>query len=765
MSRKKKQRPRHKDVSLGKLNAQTVLRVFKDAQKPLSTKEVIGLLGLKNEQRDLVHHILENLVDAGKIMHLRGAYGLLESMRLVSGKLEVQRSGVGFVIPDDKRRKDIFINPRDFDEAWHGDHVVAAITRQRKNKSHEGRIVRVLERGETTYTCRVMKTFSHGFSLCRPTDPRLQINFMADLGDDIAMPDPGEIVVVEVGEQLEYQLFSSTIIEVIGREDDVEVQEKLVKVGHKIPTRFPEAALAQAASLPEVPDEGDFHGRTDLRDLPLVTIDGAKARDFDDAVYVKKTPHGYTLWVAIADVAHYVEQQSPLDREAYARGNSYYFPKSVEPMFPERLSNGLCSLNPDVPRLSMVAEMDFDDTGTIKGKRLYNAVIKSHARLTYAQVNRAVILKEEEERANLSHVLHLLETAEALARQLNARRIERGSLDFDLPEPEVLFGFYGETVDIRPRARTFAHQIIEEFMVAANEAVAEYLTERAAPILYRVHPNPDPLKLENLFQILTQSGIDVGKTTSPTAKDLQDILAKVDGTDKEFVVNRLTLRTMMQARYAPSNEGHYGLASKCYSHFTSPIRRYADLVLHRVLKAVLAGEHVPYTFNQLTQIGDHISKRERIAMDAEREILKRLTILFLQDKIGQTFTGVINSLADFGFWVELNEVMAEGMVRLSSLTDDYYAFFPERQEMLGERTGKRLHLGQSVRVMLEDVQIGRLEINLKLLGSLRSDGDTTEETSFEVLPRSKKKSKSRSKSKPSSYTGRSRSGRQTRHKR
>ncbi len=764
MARHKKQRPRPNQKSSGRLNAQTVLRLFKEAQKPLATREVIAMLGLHNEQRDLVHHILESLVDTGKIMHLRGAYGLLESMRLVSGRFEVQRSGVGFVIPDDKRRKDIFINPRDFEEAWHGDHVIATITRQRKNKSHEGRIVRVLERGATTYTSRVMKTFPHGLCLCRPTDPRLQMNFMADLEDGLTMPNPGDIVILETGEQLEYQLFSATITAVMGNEDDVEVQEKLVKIGHKIPTSFPQSALDQAATLPEFPDERDFEGRKDLRSLPLVTIDGAKARDFDDAVYVEKTASGYTLWVAIADVAHYVSQRTPLDKEAYERGNSYYFPKSVEPMFPERLSNGLCSLNPNVPRLSMVAEMDFDEEGVIKDKRLYSAVIKSHARLTYAQVNRAVVLKEEEERTNIADVLPMLEKAEALARQLNARRKERGSLDFDLPEPEILFGFYGETVDIRPRARTFAHQIIEEFMVAANEAVAEFLTEKEDPILYRIHPNPDPQKLENLFQILVQSGVDVRKTDMPTAKDLQMILAKVDGSDKEFVVNRLMLRSMMQARYAPGNEGHYGLASHCYSHFTSPIRRYADLVLHRVLKATLAHERLPYTTNRLAEIGDHLSKRERVAMDAEREILKRLTILFLRDKIGQTFTGVINSLADFGFWVELNEVMAEGMVRLSSLTDDYYAFFPERQEMLGERTGKRLHLGQSVRVMLEDVQIGRLEINLKLLGTMNTNGESTEDTSFEVTARSDKKSKSK-KYKNTPRSNRSRTGRNPKRKR
>jgi ribonuclease R len=411
-----------------------------------------------------------------------------------------------------------------------------------------------------------------------------------------------------------------------------------------------------------------------------------------------------------------VPEGSALDKEALERGNSYYFPQSVEPMLPERLSNGLCSLNPAVPRLAMVAEIDFSPSGKPGRTDFYTAVIESKARLTYAQVNRALMLGDEAERTNVAPVLPMLETAEALARTLHAVRADRGNLDFDLPEPEILFNLQGETMDIRPKVRHFGHQIVEEFMIAANEAVARFLTEREAPVLYRVHPEPDPAKLEALFGLLGRTDMATHLPAKPGAGDLAEVLRAASGTDLDFLVSRLALRTMMQAAYSPKNGGHFGLASTCYCHFTSPIRRYADLVVHRSLKRVLAGQSVTaQSAGRLQKVAEHISRRERVAMEAEREILKRVTVLFLSDKVGRQFTGVIGSLADFGFWVELREVMAEGMVRLSSLSDDYYTFFAERHELIGERTGRRFRLGQPVTVELVGVDMGRLAVDLALV--------------------------------------------------
>jgi len=700
-------------------DAGVVLRIFREGGKPLSEKDLQREIGLPNALKQDLHEVLKALEAEGKLIRVQKGWGLVESMRLITGVLEISRSGVGYVLPDDKRRKDIFIHPKDIGDAWHGDRVVAAITRERKEKNHEGRVARIIERGVKTLPCRVVKRMAQDLFLCRPTDTRHGMSFMVDyLPPDAQSPEPrvDDILNVAVGEKLEYKLYSGKGLDLLGAQGDVAVQERLVKLNHGIPGPFPDKALRQAETLPEAPGEADFAGRKDLRDMEFVTIDGAKARDFDDAICVKKRGRGYTLWVAIADVSHYVPEGSALDKEALERGNSYYFPQSVEPMLPERLSNGLCSLNPAVPRLAMVAEIDFSAKGIPGRTDFYPAVIESKARLTYAQVNRGLLLGDEAERQAMAKVLPMLTTAETLARAINAVRADRGSLDFDLPEPEILFNFQGEAQDIRPKVRHFGHQIVEEFMIAANEAVARFLTEKGAPVLYRVHPEPDPTKLEALFALLGRTDLATKLPAKPGAGDLAGVLRDVSGSDLDFLVSRLALRTMMQASYSPKNDGHFGLASTCYCHFTSPIRRYADLVVHRSLKRAITGQAFPEKGSaRLQKVAEYISRRERVAMEAEREILKRVTVLFLSDKVGRQFTGVIGSLADFGFWVELKEVMAEGMVRLSSLSDDYYTFLPERHELLGERTGRRFRLGQSVCVELTGVDMGRLSVDLGLV--------------------------------------------------
>ncbi len=728
MARKNK---KNKEKAADVLDAANVMRVFREARQPLKSMEVLRRAGARKDRKRDLKAVLRALLESGKIIRTKGgAYGLTESMSMVKGRLQVQRSGVGFVIPEDQRRKDIFVSRSNFGDAWHGDEVMVAVAPPRggrdgsgRGKSPEGRIVRVLSRGTKVLPVRVERRLGPDLYLGFPTDPRLLFNVMVDskpLADD---PEPGDIVQVLPGDKLESRLWAATAAENLGAEQDVTVQEALVKTGHGIPRKFPRRVLDEARVLPGVPDEADFAGRKDLRGLGLVTIDGAKARDFDDAVHVRRENDGWRLTVAIADVSHYVAPGSHLDREAFERGNSYYFPQSVEPMFPEALSNGLCSLNPDVPRLAMVAEIGFSQSGQPRDERFYPAVIKSHARLTYMQVHRALEQGAAADREALAPVLPMLEEAERLARVLHRVRTERGSLDFDLPEPEIRFNLYGETTDIRPRPRTFAHQLIEEFMIAANEAVARFLTGRQLPCMYRIHPQPDADKLSAVFKLLARTDLasqvpDVRGGASPA--DLQSLLTAAQGTDLEFLTGRLVLRSMMQAVYSPELSGHFGLASDCYCHFTSPIRRYADLVVHRSLKAALGFSDEPLPRAQtMKKIADHISARERVATEAEREILKRLTILFLTDKVGETFTGIVNGLSDYGFWVELNEVMAEGMVRLSSLTDDYYHYLTDRQEILGERTGKRYALGQKVRVELTGVSLSRLEVDLNILEDAR----------------------------------------------
>jgi ribonuclease R len=716
MKKKQKKRARHSGSGKPAIDAKAVLRVFKTSRKPLTMSEILrGLKAHKKEKQNILA-ILNRLSDQGKVLRTRSAWGLTDSMKLCHGTLQVQRSGVGFVIPNDKRRRDIFVSPRNFNDAWHGDKVVVALTREAGKRHAEGRIVRIIERSMKRMPCRVVKQLGQEYFLCQPTDVRQPASFMVEQNPVLDAMEPGQIVVVEPVEKLDRELWNGEVVENWGNEFDVSVQEFMVKLNHNIPGEFPEDVLREAKAFPPDPGDEDFAERNDLRHIPFVTIDGARARDFDDAVYVERKGPGYRLWVAIADVSHYVRPGSALDKEAFERGNSYYFPRSVEPMLPEALSNGLCSLNPDVNRLAVVATIDFDANGTPGDTDFCTAVIKSQARLTYAQVNRAVILKEDKERNKLAHVLDHLELAEELARKINKQRSDRGSLDFDLPEPEIHFNTYGETEDIRPKARHFGHQIIEEFMIAANEAVAERLEGVGQPQLFRIHPEPDQDKLTNLFKVMAKTELGIGLPQNPEPRDIQELLHKAEGTDAEFMVSRLTLRTMMQAKYSPVNEGHFGLASTCYSHFTSPIRRYADLTIHRALKASM-GDTSQRTlgFKKLLAVGNHISTTERSAMEAEREILKRLTVLFLQDRVGEEFTGVVNSLAEFGFWVELKEVMAEGLVRVSTLNDDYYTLFSDHQALVGQRTGRSFKLGQKVRVRLEDANLALLEVDLKLI--------------------------------------------------
>ena len=714
MSKKKRQGPRPAGPDL---SAATLLKLFREVKRPLSRAEVVRQMRLKKKDKAEVKGLLEGLVAQGKLIRIRRGYGLADAMHCVTGRLQIQRGGFGFVIPEDNRRKDIFISQRDIGDAWHGDKVVAAVIRENKgDRNNEGRIVRVLERGRKTLPVKVVKRMTGGEWLCRPTDPHLDFGVMCTLADESLALKPGDIAQCVPGERVDPALWEGEITELLGREEDIKVQEALVKSNHNIRLRFPSGSLRQAEALPPEPSDKDMQGRRDLTGKSFVTIDGATAKDFDDAILVEPRQGGYRLWVAIADVSHYVPEGSPLDREALERGNSYYFPQSVEPMFPERLSNGLCSLNPGVNRLVMVACMDTDERGVTRAAEFFPAVIRSQARLTYGQVKRAVLDRIPEERDKIAHVLPMLELAEKLARKINQLRSARGSLDFDLPEPEIFFDASGETSDIRPKERHFGHQLIEEFMIAANEAVARFLIERGLPCLFRVHPPADEEKLKNLFRLLSLTDKSVQMPKEITPRTLQQLVASQKGTDREYIVNRMLLRSMKQAKYSPTNEGHFGLASEEYCHFTSPIRRYADLVVHRLVKAALAGDGMQPVpgVKKLQNVANQLSSRERVSMDAEREILKRVSVLFMRDKVGGTFGGVISHITDYGFYVELREVMAEGIIRLSSLDDDYYTYWQQREMLVGERTGRSFKLGQAVEVVLESASLDRLELEFSL---------------------------------------------------
>ncbi len=721
--------------------SRTVEETVRKANRPLGLDELLRITRLPRKAKKRVEESLRALQEEGLLVRAGGGWCSPGKLRTVEGVLAMQRAGMGFVTPKDDRGGDIFIHPAALGGAWHGDTVEVLVLPGKRGPSAEGRVSRVLRRSRAEVAAHATREQKDGRWLCVPADARMPALFMADVSGLEKPVHRGDLLLLTPGDVVAPNVWSARVTANLEHELSPAAQERLGKSNHGVPAAFSPSALAEADRLPENPAEEEFAGRQDLRHKDFVTIDGKTARDFDDAVCVEETGAGFRLLVAIADVARYVPEGSALDAEARLRGNSYYFPLSVEPMLPEALSNGLCSLRPGVPRLVMAADMEFSAEGRPGTSSFYPAVIQSRARLTYGQVRRGLAPEEPnapgkggkcgtenppDEAAALAPVLPMLRRAASLARALAAARRQRGSLDLDLPEAEISVDDAGRVTGIAPRERHFAHRLIEEFMVAANEAVARFLEARQKAFLFRVHPRPDAAKMESLAAFLHRSGLDTpvsgrknargAKPRPLSAKDISALLGRVSGTPAEYTVNRMVLRSMMQARYATENEGHFGLASGCYCHFTSPIRRYADLTVHRALKDALGiapapGERLPPA-RRLDAIAGHINATERTAAEAEREVQKRLTILYLGGRVGETFDGVISGLTDFGMFVELPEVLAEGLVRFSSLDGDYYEFFPERQELRGRGTGRIFRLGQKMRVLLTDVSPSRLEINL-----------------------------------------------------
>lgn len=781
-----------------------------------------------------------NIADTENTADTTENIGLSESSKNTGKPQSFRKTGA----PGSNRERagmqpDIFIPPGFFGDAWHGDRVEvvtqASLRQERRGgrnaarspqgRSPEGRIVRVLERRQKELAVYATRRGTARGVLCRPADPRLDFLLDVDVSGLSGMPKTGELLLVTPGDKIDDGLWTGTAQVSLGLEEDASVQERLVKLNHAIPLDFPPNVLAEAVELEqrafgatglhglaqavssEESAEQDLDGfrplvdsalapplsaistvstarRQDLRSVPFVTIDGADARDFDDAVFVTPVTHAsnpavkWELWVAIADVSYFVRPDrkpgAALDREARERGNSYYFPTSVEPMLPEVLSNGLCSLRPGEDRLVMTARIGFDERGVPRCSAFFPGVIRSRARLTYEGVQAVLPNDPDSPAVSVSpeYVVPLevhpyIQDAAALARLLRRQRQERGSLDFDLPEAQfVVDRASGRVTNILRRERLFSHRIIEECMLAANEAVARFLTEKGLPFPYRVHPAPDPERLTRLFRTLATTDLaQVGhlatlfitqgkdrvsatgtsggsgkrgqfdqrgqsgqsgsrghsspepeKTINPDV--LREILAQAAGTPQEYLVGRLVLRSMMQARYSPEPDAHFGLASACYCHFTSPIRRYADLLVHRALGFALGSSRTPVLAGQkLLAVTDQCNARERAATEAEREIARRLGCLLLQERVGETFTGVISGVTDFGFFVEFDALPVEGMVRLDSFQDDWFEYDADRQELLGASTGRRFRLGQAVSVRLADVHLGRLEVNLELLSS------------------------------------------------
>jgi len=683
------------------------------SKRPLTRREISERLNLRGGERKLLTRCLEQLVKSGTLQERKGGYRLRQQQqRTLEGIFSLAEKGYGFVRLDDTQAEDLFIPARHVDTAMDGDRVLVALAVSARDRRPYAKIINVLQRAHSRLVgqYRIRGKSAQVW----PQDKKL--------GGPVQVPphpdaNPGDLVEVEI-EYYPHGEFNASgrIIEVLGAAGDPRVDIESAIRTHGLPHQFSSAALAQAARVAESIDPAEIARRTDLRQLPLVTIDGETAKDFDDAVALKKEAGGYRLWVCIADVSYYVEPKSALDVDALERGTSVYFPGFCLPMLPEALSNGICSLNPDEDRLVMCAELQFDLNGERQQSRFYPAVMRSQARLTYTRV--AACLDDPQSSDLPASLNAQLQQMAQLAAALREMRRLRGSLDMDLPEVEILLDESGAPFELIKTERTLAHRLIEEFMLAANEAVAEYLTRKKRHLLYRIHEEPDPLKLQDLQQLAAECGVGLvlGKNLQ---KSLQQLLLDIADKPEARMVNQQLLRSLKQACYAPQNAGHFGLAAAYYCHFTSPIRRYPDLIIHRILKQTLAPDpnNPAISEAELVALGFDTSAKERRAMQAERDLTDLRRCQIMEKRLGEEFDGTISSVAEFGFFVELDELFVDGLVPVRSLQEDFYHFDPARLALVGERRRQEFKIGMRVRVKVDKVELGRRRIDFKLVGT------------------------------------------------
>jgi ribonuclease R len=661
---------------------------------------------------------LRDLCREGRLVRLKkNHYGLPNSQNLVTGRIQAHPDGYGFLIPEDKNAEDVYINRREMRRVMHGDQVTVRID-QKQRSGPEAHIVQVVQRGQKQLLGTYDEIDGKGYLI--PMDPRLSAAIPLKAPD--AKPQKGKVVAAEIsryGSAMSPP--EAVILKVIGDPEDPEVQAQSVIFRFGLSPSFPPDVHREAVNCPySIPDD-EAAARTDLRALPIVTIDGENARDFDDAVFVRRIDDHYELFVSIADVAYYVKPDSALDQEAYSRATSVYFPDRAIPMLPEALSNGICSLNPGEDRLTKTACIEFNRKGEVVRSRFFNSIIRSHERMTYTNVRRILLDRDEDCIARYGRLVEMFVLMEELGLLILENRRARGNLDFDLPEAEIILDIQGVPENIARAERNIAHRIIEEFMIAANEAVARHLTEKDIPPLYRVHEGPDQEALEAIAPFLLSLGYSLPQKLEKIAPlEFQKLLESCRGKPEERVINRVLLRSMKQALYQPENIGHFGLASACYTHFTSPIRRYPDLIVHRMLDKTVRGEKLKPNQRQdllryLQEAGKHTSERERHAMDAEREMVDLKKAQFMMNKMGEEFTGFINSLANFGFFVELDDYFVEGLVKLSALTDDEYDYYEKEYVIKGRRFGRKFRLGDNVRVKVLRINAFRSEIDFALV--------------------------------------------------
>jgi len=717
------------------------IQVLEREGRPLEFEELATLLDIDHSERDSFQRRLGAMEREGQVMkNRRGAFIIPERAALLAGKIEGHPDGYGFFKPDDGS-PDIFLDQQQMQKALHGDRALVRIKGLDRKGKPEGSIVEVTDHANARLVGRVM--MEHGLAYVVPENRRITQSVLIPPEKKAKIkPTSGQVVMVDIIEQpSRYSQPIGRIAEVIGNYADPGMEIEIALRKHDLPFEFSPAALAENEAVPDKVKKADHAGREDLRNLPLVTIDGETARDFDDAVYCEPLGKGkgWRLVVAIADVSHYVKPGMALDKEAMERGNSVYFPRRVIPMLPEKLSNGICSLNPEVERLAMVAEMRIDPTGKIAEYRFYKAVFRSHARLTYNQVW-TWLSGETTPEQEASHAIQPsmvervkkilsrapkhktgeappalmphLENLYDLFKTLVKARAERGAIDFETVETQMIFNAEGKIDNIVPVVRNDAHRIIEECMLAANVCASDFLAKNKHPCLYRVHAGPSEEKLTQLRAFLGEVGLQLGGGDDPQAKDFSKLLERIKLRPDMQLLQTVMLRSLKQAMYTPDNVGHFGLAYEHYTHFTSPIRRYPDLLVHRAIKAVLDGEQ--YKPGNWEEIGLRCSATERRADEATRDVDNWLKCYYMKERIGEEFEGTIASVVPFGIFVGLDTVYVEGLIHVSDLGADYFQYDKARHQMIGERTGKRYRLGDRVRVKLvrADLESNRIDFVL-----------------------------------------------------
>ncbi|MDO9311257.1 MAG: ribonuclease R [Nitrosomonas sp.] len=744
MSNKKNQKPRNLDPFLDREKGryehplpsrEYVLQILKQQGVPTAEHALYKLLDITKKEEELFNRRLTAMMREGQIFRNRkGDICVMEKLDLIKGKIQGHPDGFGFLIPDDGS-PDLYLSAKEMNKALHGDRVLVREIGLDRRGRREAAIVEVLEYTNTQLVGRLY--IDHGILLVVAENKRISQDILIAKEHSLKAK-AGQIVVVEIIQQPNKQSQPiGKIIEILGDYTAPGMEIEIALRKHDLPYVFSPEVEKLSAKFPKNVTKKELTGRKDISHLPLVTIDSETARDFDDAVYCETDDEGYRLYVAIADVSHYVKPNDAIDQEAFNRGNSVYFPRRVIPMLPEALSNELCSLVPDKNRLCMVCEIQFQVNGDILDYIFYPAVMCSHARLTYNKVAAMLANSKGPEAKEYAKLLPHVQRVHKLFKALLKARKKRGAIDFETTETQMFFNEQGKIEKIEPVQRTEAHRLIEECMLAANVCAADFLQKNNQTTLYRIHEDPSPEKIEALRNFLKEFGIQLGGKNKPSAKDYAQTLLKIQGRPDAQLLQTVMLRSLQQAVYSPDIAGHFGLAYDYYTHFTSPIRRYPDLLIHRAIKAVLNGKsYEPGDWNEL---GKHCSLTERRADEATRDVESWLKCFYMQDRIGECFDGVISSVTGFGLFVALDNVYVEGLVHISELPSDYFHFDATKHTLLGERSGKQYRLGDRLQVKLVRVDLETSKIDFVLAEPSKKSSSAKKKSTSETKTASKSK--------------------------